>query len=109
MLNSLKITTFTPEGIIKYQQDMTTERDIRNYIAFAWEEGFKEGFQRGYIEGYKQGYKEGREEARKLLAERLSACGYSEEKIESILDACELRYQPVDEKDLIIPSPSFLR
>lgn len=39
LFDSAEITNFTPEEKAKYQQDMTTERDIRNYITFAREEG----------------------------------------------------------------------
>ena len=53
----------------KYQQDMTTERDIRNFITFAREEGMEKG----------------REETRKLVTERLRERGFSEEEIQSIL------------------------
>ena len=43
MFDSAEITNFTPEEKAKYQQDMTTERDIRNYITYAREEGREEG------------------------------------------------------------------
>ena len=43
LVDSAEITNFTPEEKAKYQQDMTTERDIRNYITYAREEGREEG------------------------------------------------------------------
>ena len=69
LFDSAEITNFTPEEKAKYQQDMTTERDIRNFITFAREEGMEKG----------------REETRKLVTERLRERGFSEEEIQSIL------------------------
>ena len=69
LFDSAEITKFTPEEKAKYQQDMTTERDIRNFITFAREEGMEKG----------------REETRKLVTERLRERGFSEEEIQSIL------------------------
>ena len=37
------MSNFTPEDKIKYHNDMTTERDIRNQIAFARDKGLEEG------------------------------------------------------------------
>ena len=54
LFDSAEITNFTPEEKAKYQQDMTTERDIRNYISFAREEGRKEGHAEGQEEGAKK-------------------------------------------------------
>lgn len=73
LFDSAEITNFTPEEKAKYQQDMTTERDIRNFITFAREEGMEKGRE------------EGREETRKLVTERLRERGFSEEEIQSIL------------------------
>ncbi len=39
--------TFTPQEKIKLENDMKTERDLRNQIAHAREEGFEEGFKKG--------------------------------------------------------------
>lgn len=43
LFDSAEITKFTAEEKAKYQQDMTTERDILNYITYAREEGWEEG------------------------------------------------------------------
>ncbi len=43
LFESADIATFTPEEQIRYENDMTTERDIRNQIAYAREEGLAEG------------------------------------------------------------------
>ena len=40
---------------------MTTERDIRNQIAFAKDKGFEEGREEGFEDGIEKGRKEGRE------------------------------------------------
>ena len=43
LFDSAEIAKFVPEERIKYEHDMTTERDIRNQIAYSREEGRKEG------------------------------------------------------------------
>ena len=43
---------------------MTTERDIRNQIAFAKDKGFEEGREEGFEDGIEKGRKEGREKGR---------------------------------------------
>ena len=79
LFESAEIATFTPEEKIKYENDMTTERDIRNQISFARKEGKKEGAEQKAIEI-----------ARQMLAEGLSVeliarvTGLSEEEIERI-------------------------
>ena len=42
LFESAEIATFTPEEKIKYEHDMTTERDIRNQIRFAEKTGAKQ-------------------------------------------------------------------
>ena len=43
MFNSADLSKFAKEDKIKYENNMTTERDIRNQIAYAREEGRDEG------------------------------------------------------------------
>ena len=43
LFNSADLHTFAPEEKIKYHNDMTTERDIRNQIKYAHDEGIAEG------------------------------------------------------------------
>ena len=43
LFESAELSKFTAEEKVKYEQDMTTERDRRNQIAYAREEGRKEG------------------------------------------------------------------
>ena len=65
LFNSADIANFALEDKIKYINDMTTERDIKNQIAFAE----KKGIEKGREEGREKGREEGREEGRaKLLA-----------------------------------------
>lgn len=47
LFDSAEIATFTPEEKAKYENDMTTERDIRNYISCARQEGREEGREEG--------------------------------------------------------------
>ena len=47
LFDSAEIANFTPSERIKYEKDMTTERDIRNQIRFAKKEGLKEGMEKG--------------------------------------------------------------
>ena len=42
LFDSAEISNFTPDERIKYENDMTTERDIRNQIRFAEKQGAKE-------------------------------------------------------------------
>ena len=46
LFDSAEIATFSPEEKVKYQEDMTTERDIRNQIAYAEEKGERQALVR---------------------------------------------------------------
>ena len=59
LFNSAEIAKFTPEEKVKYERDMTTERDIRNQIAYSREEGLAEGLEKGRAEGKAEGKAEG--------------------------------------------------
>ena len=61
LFKTAEIATFTPEERIKYENDMTTERDIQNYISYAREKGLEEGMEKGLLEA-----------ARNMLAEGFS-------------------------------------
>ncbi len=77
MFSSAEIAKFAPKEKIKYEYDMTTERDIRNQIAYSREEGRNEGRAEGRAEGI--------EEARRLIMKRLKDKGFSDEEVASIL------------------------
>ena len=47
LFSSADLHNFAPDDKIKYLNDMTTERDIRNQIAFAKDKGFEEGREEG--------------------------------------------------------------
>lgn len=55
LFNSAEIAKFTPEEKVKYEHDMTTDRDIRNQIAYSREEGLSEGLEKGWAEGKTEG------------------------------------------------------
>ena len=56
---------------------MTTERDIRNQIAYSREEGLAEGLEKGRAEG--------KAEERYLIAQKLKDKGFSDDEVASIL------------------------
>ena len=66
LFTSANLSNFTAEDKIKYHNDMTTERDIRNQIAFARDKGLEEGLEKGLTEGEARGKAE---IARAMLAE----------------------------------------
>ena len=73
LFKTAEIATFTPEERIKYENDMTTERDIQNYISYAREKGLEEGRTEGRAEGREEGRAEGMANAaRNMLAEGFS-------------------------------------
>ena len=51
LFNSAELANFTADERAKYQLDMTTERDIKNQIEFARDEGREEGRVEGRVEG----------------------------------------------------------
>ena len=83
LFESAEIATFTPEERIKYQNDMTTERDRYNQLVFAEAKGREQGRE----EGREQGREEGREDAIRRMSEQLRARGMSEPEIEAIVQS----------------------
>jgi predicted transposase/invertase (TIGR01784 family) len=63
LFEAANISKFAPEDKIKYEFDMTTERDIRNQIRYAEKKGIEKGMEKGLAEGRK---KERLENARNL-------------------------------------------
>ncbi|MBR1574171.1 MAG: hypothetical protein IJ652_04920, partial [Bacteroidales bacterium] len=49
LFESAEIATFAPKEKVKYENDMTTERDIRNQIAYARQEGIEKGLKQGVL------------------------------------------------------------
>ena len=61
LFESADITKFTPEEKVKYEHDMTTERDRRNQLKKATDDALAEGREKGLAEGREKGLAEGRE------------------------------------------------
>ena len=86
LFESAEICNFAPRERIKYEYDMTTKRDILNYIDFAREDGEKKGMEKGAEQ-------KAREIARQMLAEKLSidlisrVTGLDEDLIRSLQDS----------------------
>ena len=79
---SADLHNFAPEDKVKYVNDMTTERDIRNQIAFAQDKGFE----LGKAECRAEGMVEGKAEERERIVAALRAQGVSEETIAKALE-----------------------
>jgi conserved hypothetical protein (putative transposase or invertase) len=77
LFESAEIAKFTPQEKTKYENDMTTERDIRNQIATAREQGVEEGIEIGMEKGVAS------ERAR--LEAKLREKGYPEEAIAELM------------------------
>ena len=77
LFESAEIAKFAPEERIKYLYDMTTERDIRNQIAYAR----KTGEAKGREEGIEVGIGKGREETTRSIVANLLKMGMPPEFI----------------------------
>ena len=73
LFESAEIATFSPAERIKYTEDMTTERDIRNQLAYAKDRGKEEG----------------REEGMNQMVKALASMGMSEEDIQRALSLAQ--------------------
>ncbi|MBQ5944628.1 MAG: Rpn family recombination-promoting nuclease/putative transposase [Bacteroidales bacterium] len=86
LFESAEIATFTPQERIKYIHDMTTERDIRNQLAYARkegrEEGFGEGLEEGIVKGREEGIEVGMTEGYENAARKLAELGVDPKIIE---------------------------
>ncbi len=85
MFDSAETANITPEEKKKYDLDMRTERDFKNQLAYAKEEGLKEGMERGLEKGIEQGREEGRICERDAIAQRLLAQGMTKEEVEALV------------------------
>ena len=87
LFEAANIATFTPEDKVRYEYDMTTERDIRNQIRFAERKGEQRGLEKGMEKGEKQ---QARETARRMLADKVPVetiaryTGLTEAQIEAL-------------------------
>ena len=73
LFESADIAKFTPDEKIKYDKDMTTDRDRRNQLKKAVEDGMKEG----------------REEEKEAFMKAMKAAGLSEEEMAKVLECKE--------------------
>lgn len=88
LFSSADLNKFAPADKIKYQNDMTTERDIQNQIDFAMDKGLEKGREEGRKEGLERGLAKGREEERsknQRFIEILKRKGVPRELIEEAL------------------------
>ena len=87
LFSSADLSNFAPEEKIKYQSDMTTERDIRNQIAYAKDKGIEQGIEQGIAQGAAQSKAE---IAKAMLADGMDIAlvvkysGLSPEEIKSL-------------------------
>ena len=70
LFETAEIATFTPQEKIKLENDMRTERDIRNQIAYAHDKGVEEGV----------------ESERARIEENLRKKGFPEDEIAKLLE-----------------------
>ena len=91
LFSSADLSNFAPEEKIKYLSDMTTERDIRNQIAYAKDKGIEQGRQEGIEQGIEQGVAQGKAEiAKAMLSDGMDIAlvvkysGLSPEEIKSL-------------------------
>ena len=70
---------------------MTTERDIKNQIAFAEKKGIEKGMERGMEEGMEKGREEGIQEERQRILEALRSQGVPEDILAKVIPAPEER------------------
>lgn len=84
MFESADITKFTPEEKVKYEHDMTTERDRRNQLKKALEDGLKDGREKGLAEARAEAAVE-REALKKEIARNLIKKGFSDTDIAAIV------------------------
>ena len=95
LFESAEIAKFTPQEKTKYENDMTTERDIQNQIDFAHDKGIAEGIEKGIEQGIEKGIEKGvaqrnAEIARAMLSDGVAPdliakySGLSAEEIDSL-------------------------
>jgi predicted transposase/invertase (TIGR01784 family) len=77
LFESANISKFTPEEKLKYDKDMTTERDRRNQLATSFSDGKDEGLAEGKAEGIAEGMEKGKTEGRIETARNLLKLGVS--------------------------------
>ena len=79
LFEAANIATFTPEDKIKYDFDMTTERDIRNQIRYAEKQGIEQGIKKERIK-----IARGMLEKRYPVADIVEISGLTEEQVRAL-------------------------
>ena len=77
LFSSADLNKYAPEDKIKYENDMTAERDIQNQIDYAQDKDYL----LGHDEGVTEGKEEGEQEEQDRIVANLRAQGISEDVI----------------------------
>ena len=75
LFEACEIARFSPEKRLRYEKEMITERDYRNILETAREDGFAEGEAKGKAEGLADGEAKGRAEEKVSIARAMLASG----------------------------------
>ena len=67
-----EIARFSPEKRLRYEKEMITERDYRNILETAREDGFAEGEAKGLAEGEAKGLADGEAKGRAAKAAEIA-------------------------------------
>ena len=67
-----EIARFSPEKRLRYEKEMITERDYRNILETAREDGFAEGEAKGLAEGKAEGLADGEAKGRAAKAAEIA-------------------------------------
>ena len=92
LFEACEIARFSPEKRLRYEKEMITERDYRNILETAREDGFAEGEAKGKAEGLAdgeakglvKGKAEGRAEEKVSIARAMLASGMEHSLISSL-------------------------
>ena len=80
----LEIARFSPDKRLRYEKEMITERDYRNILETAREDGFAEGEAKGKAEGLADGEAKGRAAKAAEIARAMLASGMEHSLISSL-------------------------
>ena len=67
-----EIARFSPDKRLRYEKEMITERDYRNILETAREDGFAEGEAKGLAEGEAKGLADGEAKGRAAMAAEIA-------------------------------------
>ena len=93
LFEAARVAALQPEEFEEYIGTMVTERDIKNYISYATEQGKKEGLAEGIAIGKAEGKVEGEAEGIQKTARNLKAKGIS---VELIMECTGLSAEEVE-------------